>query len=130
MNLISLDDFGFGQKLKESVMRAMVTHTTNDTELAELARPHGYSEGARLGVAVKIDHTTGSIAGSVMTLFGEDNPVVMEVKVPARRIWDTITDRKLDFSMTVRVSRVSRSEIILNLRARHVCYGFENISDG
>ena len=100
---ISLDDYGFGQKLTESVMRALVTHSTNEGELATLARPHGYTGGAQLGVGVRIDHETGGILGSVMKLFGEGNPVVMEIKTPARKIWLS-AHRQLELTMQIRVS--------------------------
>lgn len=101
---ISLDDYGYGQKLTEGVMRALVTHSTNHEQLATLARPYGYTGGAQLGVAVRVNHETGGVLGSVMKLFGEGNPVVMEAKVPARRVWLTAS-RQLELSLQIRVSR-------------------------
>ena len=101
---ISLDDYGYGQKLTEGVMRALVTHSTNHEQLATLARPYGYTGGAQLGVAVRVNHETGGVLGSVMKLFGEGNPVVMEAKVPARRIWLTAS-RQLELSLQIRVRR-------------------------
>ena len=99
---ISLDDYGYGQKLSEGVMRGMVTFGTNCGQLATLARPHGYTGGAQLGVAVRINHETGGILGSVMKLYGDENPVVTEVRFPARRVWSS-ANRQLDLSMQIRV---------------------------
>ena len=104
---ISLDNYGQGQKLTESVLRALVTHGTNHEQLASLARPHGYTGGPQLGVAVRVNHETGGIMGSVMKLFGEGNPVVMKVRTPARRFWLTAS-RQLELSLQIRVSRMVR----------------------
>ena len=99
---ISLDDYGYGQKLTEGVMRSMVTHSSNPGELALLARPYGYTGGAQLGVAVRINNETGGVLGSVLKLFGEGNPVIMKTKFPARRLWLT-AHRQLEMSLEVRV---------------------------
>lgn len=83
-------------------MRGMVTHSTTNGQLASLARVHGYTEGAGLGVAVRINHETGAILGSAMQIFGEDNPVVTSVRAPARKLWET-SHRKLELDMKIRV---------------------------
>ena len=99
---ISLDDYGHGQKLTEGVMKGMLTHSTNNGKLAELARVHGYSGGAQLGVVVRINHETGAVLGSVFQLFGEDNPVVWDIRTPAKKIWEK-AKRRVTLSMEIRV---------------------------
>ena len=108
---ISLEEYGFGQNLSEGVLRGLVTHSTNNTQLAGLARVHGYTDGARLGVAVRINHETGAIMGSVMQLYGEDNPVILDIKTPARRLWEA-AHRRVDLSIKIRVRLCGMREYI------------------
>ena len=100
---IAISEFAGSRDIPEGTLRALVVRTTEPGPLAEVARAVGDSGGANLGVAVRVDHVTGAVQGSVFQLFGEDNAVIIEAKCPARTLWAEV-DRRLNITITVRVS--------------------------
>lgn len=73
---IKLDEFAGNAKLSEGTLRGLVTRSGVAEELADLARPLGYTDGPALGVWVQVNHVTGAIEGSRLQFLGSDNPVV------------------------------------------------------
>ena len=102
MSVIPLGNYAGNSRLPEEVMRSLVTRSTDNVALSDLARPYGYTGGPAIGVAVNITPDTGGIRGGVFTLFGDDNPVVFNGDTGVRKIWAG-ADRTLKFSLEVRV---------------------------
>ena len=101
---IKLDEFTGDTKLTEGTLRGLVTRSSVAEDLAELAKPLGYTEGPVLGVLVQVNHTTGAIEGSRFHFLGTDNPVVFQHEVGARKVWKGVKGRKLRLVFDIRVS--------------------------
>ena len=102
MTVISLTSYAGNSKLSDDIMRSLVTRSTDNESLSELARAYGYTEGPAVGVAVSVNPDTGEIRGGTLALYGEDNPVVFKANMGARKIWAEAI-RTLNFSFEVRV---------------------------
>ena len=105
---IKLDEFAGNAKLSEGTLRGLVTRSGVAEELADLARPLGYTDGPALGVWVQVNHVTGAIEGSRLHFLGSDNPVVFQHETGARKIWKGAKDRKMRISFEIRVSNELR----------------------
>ena len=102
MSVISLANYAGNSRLPENIMRSLVTRSTDNAALSELARLYGYTEGPAVGVAVNVNPDSGEIRGGTLALFGEDNPVVFKANMGVRKIWAEAV-RTLNFSFEVRV---------------------------
>ena len=87
MSVISLVNYAGNSKLPDDIMRSLVTRSTDNASLSELARAYGYTEGPAVGVAVNVSPDTGEIRGGTLALYGEDNPVVFKANMGVRKIW-------------------------------------------
>ena len=101
---IKLDEFTGDTKLTEGTLRGLVARSSVAEDLAELARPLGYTEGPALGVWVQVNHVTGAIEGSRLHFLGTDNPVVFQHEVGARKVWKGVKGRKLRLIIEIKVS--------------------------
>ena len=81
MSVISLASYAGNSKLPDDIMRSLVTRSTDNESLSELARAYGYTEGPAVGVAVNVNPDTGEIRGGTLALYGEDNPVVFRANM-------------------------------------------------
>ena len=54
MSVISLASYAGNSKLSDDIMRSLVTRSTDNESLSELARAYGYTEGPAVGVAVSV----------------------------------------------------------------------------
>jgi hypothetical protein len=102
MSVISLANYAGNSKLPDDIMRSLVTHSTDNESLSEIARLYGYTAGPAVGVAVNVVPESGEIRGGTLALYGEDNPVVFKANTGVRKIW-TEAVRTLNFSFEVRV---------------------------
>ena len=81
MVVISLANYAGNSKLPDDIMRSLVTRSTDNESLSELARAYGCTEGPAVGVAVNVNPDTGEIRGGTLALYGEDNPVVFRANM-------------------------------------------------
>jgi len=100
MSVISLANYAGNSRLPENIMRSLVTRSTDNAALSELARLYGYTEGPAVGVAVNVNPDSGEIRGGTLALFGEDNPVVFKANMGVRKIWAEAV-RTLNFSFVL-----------------------------
>ena len=63
MSVISLVNYAGNSKLPDDIIRSLVTRSTDNASLSELARAYGYTEGPAVGVAVNASPDTGETRG-------------------------------------------------------------------
>ena len=102
---ITLSEYAGDGGLSEMTMKALVTRADGDADnLAQMARPYGYTGGAALGVVVYVGSDNGDILSSRFTFLGEENPSVYEGQVKGKQLWgaEMAKEMKIAFRIGVR----------------------------
>ena len=90
-----------GAGLTEAAMKSLVVRGHGPEVLADACRgQYGYTTGAGVGAILSIDVNSGRVAGARFTAIAEAGVPLLEVKVPASKIWHG-ADKKLEVNIRV-----------------------------